>query len=350
MLKNFQVRIISGITAALLCAVGVMAQEITIKEVKEYKFISKGQYFTFEDFNHPRLIELIKKENIEGVIKKGATEFDKIMLLKEWVRKQLKQPGTPVNYPPWDSVVLLDWIRKNKVQVLCGHYAVLFVQALTGLGIPARYVDLSTEENNGHFVAEVWSQDFKKWVLIDPYSDLHYQKEGVPLSGLSLHLAYVNKNFKGIEKVSTSEIQNVTNENDLKSFYNYSIVLRNNHLSQPVNLFDMVVNITPNIVVTHMWDDAKVKYEGLMNRSLFYWSPNICVITIKEKNSRNGTVVLSFRNLVEPVDKFLVLENGKYTIADKEYTWQLQKGFNELSVTPLLTTLDSQSHISAEYK
>ncbi len=334
----------------LLLAAPAVAQEITIKEVKEYKFISKDQYFTFEDFNHPKLKEMIKNEKIEEVIKKGSTEFDKIMLLKEWVRKQLKHPGIPVNYPPWDAVILLDWVRKNKVQVLCGHYAVLFVQTLTSLGIPARYVDLSTEDNTGHFVAEVWSNDFQKWVLIDPYSDSHYQKEGVPLSGLSLHLAYVNKNLKGIEKVSSTEIKPITKEEDLKIFYNYSIVLRNNHLSQPVTLFDLVMNVTPNIVVTHMWDDAKVKYEGLMNRSLFYWAPSICVITIKEKDSRHGTVILSFRTLVESADKFLVLENGKYTVSNKEYTWQLQKGFNELSVTPLLATLDSQSYISAEYK
>lgn len=350
MLKILQVRIISGIAMVLLCAAGLRAQEITIKEVKEYKFISKDQYFIFEDFNHPKLKELVKEENLTAVVKKGATDFDKILLLKEWVRKQLKQPGTSASYPPWDALVLLDWVRGKKVQVLCGHYAVLFVQSLTGLGMPARYVDLSTEDNQGHFVTEVWSDDFKKWILVDPYSDLYYQREGVPLSGLSLHLAYVNHNFKGIEIVSTKEIKNITNENDLKVFYNYSIVLRNNHITQPVNLFDKVVNVTSNIVVTHMWDDKKVKYEGLMNQSLFYWAPNICIITVKEKNTQAGTVMLNFRTLVEETEKFLVLCNGRYTISGSDYLWQLEKGFNELNVTPLMNSFSSQSYISAEYK
>jgi hypothetical protein len=350
MLKKMLVRIISVIAVALLCATVIMAQEITIKEVKEYKFISKDQYFTFEDFSHPKLKELVKKENLAEVVKKGTTDFEKILLLKKWVRKQLKQPGVSTNYPPWDALVILDWARKNKVQVMCGHYAVLFVQCLTGLGIPARYVDLSTEKNDGHFVAEVWSQDFQKWVLIDPYFDLYYEKEGIPLSGLSLHLAYINKDFKGIEKVSAQKIQDITNEDDLKVFYNYTIVLRNNHISQPVNLFDLVVKVTPSIMVTHMWDDVRVKYEGLMNRSLFYWAPNICVITVKEKDPKAGTIILNFKTLVESTEKFLVICSGRYTISGPDYLWQLEKGFNELNVTPLMSSYSSQSYISAEYK
>jgi hypothetical protein len=347
--KKTLVRITGGVFMALLVSIGALAQEITIKEVKEYKFISKDQYFTFEDFNHPKLKELVERETLVQVIKDGATELDRILLLKEWVRKELKQPGIPTSYPPWDANIILDWVRKNKIQVLCGHYAVLFVQCLTGLGIPARYVDLSSEDSSGHFVSEVWSQDFKKWILIDPYDDCYYQREGVPLSGLSLHLAYVNHNTKGIEIVRGKKSKDIVKEDDLKEFYSYTIVLRNNHISQPVNLFDMVVKVTPNIVVTHMWDDVRVKYEGLMNSSLFYWAPNICVISVKEKDLKAGTVMLNFKTLVDANNKYLVLINGNYKLTGENYLWQLEKGFNEINVTPLLDSFSSQSYISAEY-
>lgn len=277
-------------------------------------------------------------------------EFEKILLVKSWVNKQLKSTGPPTSYPPWNAAVILDWVRKNKTQVLCGHYAVVFAQILTGLGIPARYIDLSSEDNQGHFVVEVWSQDYSKWVLMDPYGDEYYQLDGIPLNALSLHLAFVNDNVENIQIIKGKEIRKVGKAEQLKLFYNFDIVLRNNHLSNPVNIFDMVVKVSPGVMIKHLWDDSRVRYEGKLNRALFYWDPTVCVIKVKDKDPDKGTVTLEFKSLVHNSEQFLVLTNGEYHLSPAEYVWKLDKGFNELMIMPLNKSMSSQSYIGVDYE
>jgi hypothetical protein len=350
MLKQLNKLALITLLALVCTAPSLLAKDIKVKEIKEYKFISKEYYFTFEDFNHPELVALLKKERIDEVTKPGMTEFDKILLVKSWVHKQLNVPGVASSYPPWNAAVVLDWVRKNKVQVLCGHYAVVFAQIMTGLGIPARYIDLSSAENEGHFVVEVWSNDFNKWVLMDPYQDQYYQLEGMPLSALDLHLAFVNEKPGDIMRIQGKESKKIDKPEQLKLFYNFDIVLRNNHVSDPVNMFDIVMQVSPNVMVKHMWDDSRVRYEGKLNRALFYWEPNVCVIAVKEKDPEKGTVTLMFKSLVHNADKFLVLEADDYKVAPSEFVWKLKEGFNELTVRPLNNGMTSQSYIGVDYE
>ena len=52
------------------------------------------------------------------------------------------------------------------------------------MGYPARWINISTRHTYGHEVAEVWSNDFDKWVFMDATLDYHiYDPDtGVPMS------------------------------------------------------------------------------------------------------------------------------------------------------------------------
>ena len=56
---------------------------------------------------------------------------------------------------------------------MCVHYAVAFVSCCQALGIPARCAAVTGALNSGpgHFVAEVWFEDYAKWVVVDPNTD-----------------------------------------------------------------------------------------------------------------------------------------------------------------------------------
>jgi len=45
--------------------------------------------------------------------------------------------------------------------------------------------------NVGHSVPEIWSNQYRKWVLLDPDLNLHYERDGVPLSALEMHEAWL---------------------------------------------------------------------------------------------------------------------------------------------------------------
>ena len=65
---------------------------------------------------------------------------------------------------------------------------------LSAMGYVARnvLVDRNHEDlgrSLHHGVNEVWSNDYAKWVLLDAKYDIHFERDGVPLSALQLHEA-----------------------------------------------------------------------------------------------------------------------------------------------------------------
>jgi len=87
------------------------------------------------------------------------------------------------SYAPWDARIILEWGRAGqdphgeKPIVMCVHYAVGFVQFCLAMGVPVRAVVLTPDMNSsdGHFVAEVWLEEFGAWAMIDPNLHLCYR-------------------------------------------------------------------------------------------------------------------------------------------------------------------------------
>ena len=123
--------------------------------------------------------------------------FEKIVLLRKWAHSQWKA-GPSFYYPPWDAVEILDLARQHHNYGFCAQYGIVFLQACQSLGLHARYVDLP-----GHFVVGVWSDDYNKWVIMDPYNDIHFEQDGIPMKGRDICTAYW-KNVKNIYKVDSS--------------------------------------------------------------------------------------------------------------------------------------------------
>lgn len=140
----------------------------------------------YENYLTPRLSELLQREQILAQVSGAANEFEAILRLRDWVSRQW-DVGFPDPYPPWDALLVLDWIRAGITGGFCAQYSQVFLQSLAALGIPARYVELGPIDNPyAHYTTEVWSNDFDKWVVVDAYFNTYYARDGVPLSALEL--------------------------------------------------------------------------------------------------------------------------------------------------------------------
>ncbi len=183
-----------------------------------------------DDFRHPRLALLRSRERLDEVVAPAATQFGKILLLRSWVRRQWEASGS-FYYPPWDAVEILDLARKHDNRGFCAQYAIVFLQACQSLGIHARYVDLP-----GHFVVAVWSDDYDRWVLMDPANDLYYERDGFPMRGRDLHSAYVENAVGGIVQVDSGGRRKAVTRSDLANFRLYSIDMAADQISRPVEV------------------------------------------------------------------------------------------------------------------
>jgi len=183
-----------------------------------------------DDFRHPRLQLLRSREKLDDVVAGAATQFDAILRLKSWAHRQWESGGS-FHYPPWDAVEILDLAREHDNRGFCAQYAIVFLQACQSMGIHARYVDLP-----GHFVVAVWSDDFDRWVVLDPLNDIHYEKDGVPMRGRELYRAYWTRERQGIVKVDSAGNRTPVSREDLNFYRLYSISLAANQLSTPVEV------------------------------------------------------------------------------------------------------------------
>lgn len=131
------------------------------------------------------LRELRTRYELEKVIAPGRDEWEKQCLLKHWVHQRIPN-GTPTQ-PGGSALEVLDNCARG-ARYWCSYYALTYMQCAQALGWTSRKLGIDRlNDRNGlgsrhHGVAEVWSNQFRKWIVIDCQSDLHYEKDGTPLS------------------------------------------------------------------------------------------------------------------------------------------------------------------------
>jgi len=146
----------------------------------------------FEDPACVRLASLREKIPVEAQVGSGRSQMDRVRALSAWLASSWEHTGSAraAQYTPWDAETIIAWgngrsgHNNQRPIAFCVHYAVAFVSACQAVGIAARCAALMGTPNgaDGHFVAEVWFDEFGTWVMVDPNTDALYRKDGQPLS------------------------------------------------------------------------------------------------------------------------------------------------------------------------
>ncbi len=144
----------------------------------------------WESADHPRVQSL--RDLIPRRARDGTDRFTQVRELSSWLASSWEHSGSgrATVYAPWDAETILAWGGSRRGHnderpiAMCVHYAVAFVSACQALRIPARCAVLMGTPNgyDGHFVAEVWFEEYRKWVMVDPNSDAILFRDGQPLS------------------------------------------------------------------------------------------------------------------------------------------------------------------------
>ncbi len=144
----------------------------------------------WESSDHPRVQAL--KARIPRRVRNEADPLSQVRKLSSWLASSWAHSGSDraAVYAPWDAETILAWGGSQRGHnderpiAMCVHFAVAFVSACRALRIPARCAALMGTPNgyDGHFVAEVWIDAHRKWVMVDPNSDAILFRNGAPLS------------------------------------------------------------------------------------------------------------------------------------------------------------------------
>ncbi len=158
--------------------------------------------FKFDSFDNPKLKELREKYKLDQVIAPGKDEFDKQILLLDWTHHQFKKFGTP-SAQPQGALAILKCVEEGHT-FFCAHYASTFVSAAASLGWVDRALSLRRHKDYPgagapeHTSTEIWSNQYRKWVMLDPTANLYVEKEGLPLSGYEIRTEWFTREGKDL--------------------------------------------------------------------------------------------------------------------------------------------------------
>jgi hypothetical protein len=174
--------------------------------------------FKFDCFAEESLKTLRKQEKLDEVAAPGKTEFEKQVLLLDWAHKRIRHFGAPPENAPGDALGILKGADAGQT-FNCGYYAEVLRAALLSMGYISRAICLKGARSDGngseHSVVEVWSNQHRKWVVMDPTLDMYFLKGETPLNAFELRQEWFYKDKgkeltivvgKGAEKHTTADM------------------------------------------------------------------------------------------------------------------------------------------------
>jgi transglutaminase-like putative cysteine protease len=340
------------------------AKKVTVAAMHNPDIRTTSISFANEDFTHQKLADLRKKYKLDEVVAKGKTEYERLLLLKDWVRKQWKYKPATERYPAWDADEIMQLKRG-----FCVQFAIVYMQCSLSLGYTSRFVFgyhpgvVST----GHEVTEVWSNEYDKWILIDANGNVHYvdPKTKVPLGMLEVHdrmlaIYYGDKplsrsNFKGRLTAVSDQVGtcwgaetapgNIDSRSIAKKrpprWAKWGIIRmmpRNNFYSQ-IRPLPKTQGFTWDYSDYWIWEDAQTpphyayRYRNITGRrSDWQWTPNrvrfdtTCSADSRALTVRMSTVTPGFKTFVIRTD------GGPWRPVGRDLTWTLHVGRNKLEM------------------
>ncbi|NWG13986.1 MAG: transglutaminase domain-containing protein [Acidobacteria bacterium] len=307
-----------------------------------------------EDYHNPRLKRLRDEYGLEKVTAGEPSEFRKLLKLRHWVHT--RWPIDNDQKEGGDAFAILEK-AKTGAGFHCSHsltvqHAVMVAMGyvVRDLGVDRSHQDLGRSAHHG--VNEVWSNDQAKWVLLDAKYDIHFERDGAPLSAMELHEAVRADGGKGIVKVQGIKRRPVpmdtpdAPEATVRGYWWVSYYLRPApftipHWSGGSRLLvldnDAFRNVTwyrggrDEKLVKH-WAYGAQAFVPARERHEIEWTPG--VPDLRARQVAPAELEVAFRSATPNFDTYLArLDNGSWKpVPGDRMRWPLRTGENRLEI------------------
>ncbi len=172
-------------------------------EVSNPEFIPNTVFQSSEDLTSPKFEHLIQKYRLDTVFHGETDEFNRILLLRHWIKSIIKIDDFGDPYPGGGFAEgILDAALEGH-GFHCGHFMTVQNGIMNAYGYVTRPLGAGPGVSGGpdghHGINEIWLNDYQKWFLCDAKYDHHFEKNGIPLSALEVRDEYLKN--KGADVV-----------------------------------------------------------------------------------------------------------------------------------------------------
>ena len=326
------------LSAPLLCC--NPAPQIQIVAAEQGKPVLSNYSFHYEHWLQPKIRRLYAQENLQKFVQQYGDEWQLQKAICNWTNAQWP-PGDPNPYPLSNGLDILADIRSGKTKGFCGQYVYLFADALKAVGrYDVRYLELESQDHQFHFSAEVWSNPWQKWVVLDPFYNVYYSDEqGNPLSALELHELALAGNAADA-RINTIEKRDYQppSVSSVGYYYSFAIGLRNDlaGLQAPLTVQDRLLMFLQykDPALSEKWT-PQLNYANVSSRKEdFQYTRNQIVIRYAPEPAR-PLIHCYFETLgsIAHFKSFLVsVDQSGWKEAPDSFSWKLKPGLNTLAV------------------
>ena len=159
--------------------------------------------FYHESSEEPRLEALLQEFDFSEYSSAGLTEFEQMILLKDWVYRHIPYELNYGDSELRDSINILRRAKKGDA-FLCTTMSTVFLQCAVSMGWTPRHIFLRKPTKEEHAGNDIWSNQYRKWVYIDGATwNIHFEKQGMPLGVHQDHDANGRRTTGGISCMSS---------------------------------------------------------------------------------------------------------------------------------------------------
>lgn len=325
--------------------------------------------FIYQDMTDLKVRALASRIGLDAMIGESKTDLDLIVRISDWANRQWGHIQ-PLPYPSWDAMEILDKAEKGDA-FWCTFKAALFVQGCNAAGLTARMLGINPFDTAAHTVTEVYNNDLRKWMLVDPWMNCWFEKDGVPMSALEVHknrgkldgvFLHFGPGGRGTElwDLKAGKIQKLQYANArisaaedpakglLNMYDDYRIVLRNDHTVHPqrkenieVDGFMVPYNSRggewwgPQLHWIDEFTPPQITCDNSGEVNDFQWPLNEVKVDLVKTSVPGAPCVIEakFSTFTPNFQRYDLTIDGRDVPIDGDvYVWTLNKGTNSLRV------------------
>lgn len=143
--------------------------------------------FVYEATTAPHIVEIRDRCRLDDVVKGSRDEYEAMLRLGAWIGTRWDHGSDEI--PTGGKCHPVDIIEAGEKgsRFWCEIAARVTVYAATALGWPARVITASRDGHTWeHGIAELWSNQYGKWFVMDTDFNVVYEADGAPLSAFEL--------------------------------------------------------------------------------------------------------------------------------------------------------------------
>ncbi len=202
-------------------------------QVMDNRIIESNFSFIYEHWKEPKLRQLWLKENFKYL--QANSQLDYFLQLCHWTHRQWND-SLPLPYPLCNAASILRDIRSGKTGGFCGQYGYVLGDVLKSCGFfNIRYVEAVQADGSGHFAVEVWSDEFRKWILLDPLNDLYFvlADSGVPANAYEVRESLLGRTSIKARTTEGAPLSPLEGGKFARSYRDFAVSLRSDLMRHP---------------------------------------------------------------------------------------------------------------------